>query len=313
MSKKYDIITIGGATKDIMFYSGEGELLSAGNPTKQKLLAFEYGAKIMIDKLHFTFGGGAANAGIAFAKLGLKTAVSCKVGDDENGQTIINNFKKNKVDVGLVKADKKFATGFSVILTVNNAGREHIAFLHRGANDSLSAGDLPKLEADWLYITSLPKNSWIGIMTAILKQNKKIFWNPGARQLEQISALKRFLPKIKILMVNRDEALEFKKLKDIKGLLNYIKGLGPEIVIITDGERGAYVFDGKKYYFMKAKGANNVDTIGVGDSFGSAFTAALIYGKSIKEALDWGMKNSAANVAHIGAQIGLLSISQIKR
>ena len=56
-SKKFDLITIGGATVDLSFYSKDGELVSTGNITKQKLLAFEYGAKIIADKVFTTLAG----------------------------------------------------------------------------------------------------------------------------------------------------------------------------------------------------------------------------------------------------------------
>ena len=49
---KYDIIAIGGAVEDITFYTNEGVLLdNQKNLFKQKLLAFEYGAKIKIDNI----------------------------------------------------------------------------------------------------------------------------------------------------------------------------------------------------------------------------------------------------------------------
>jgi sugar/nucleoside kinase (ribokinase family) len=114
-------------------------------------------------------------------------------------------------------------------------------------------------------------------------------------------------------MLNHYEAMEFRKLKDIKGLLSYIKGLGPKLVVITDGSNGAYAFDGQKYYFMKARSKKVINTLGVGDAFGSALTSALIYDKNIKEALTWGIENSAAVVGEIGAQKGLLKRSQINR
>ena len=57
--KKYDIVSVGGATVDILFYSKEGELISTGNIAKQKLLAFEYGDKILADRVFYTCGGGA--------------------------------------------------------------------------------------------------------------------------------------------------------------------------------------------------------------------------------------------------------------
>ncbi|MEK7653167.1 MAG: carbohydrate kinase family protein [Patescibacteria group bacterium] len=312
--KKYEVISVGGVTRDILFYSGEGELLKTGNLTKQRLLAFEYGAKILADKIYLTFGGGAANTSASFAKMGLKAAIVSRVGDDDNGYEAIKNLAGHQVNTSLIKKSAGVQTAFSLILTISNAAKEHIAFIYRGASDLLSSHDLiSRVETDWYYVSSLPKKNWEGIMSSLIKTGKNIAWNPGGEQLQEIAKMKKFLSKIKLFVVNRDEALEFKKLKDIKGLIRHIHGLGPKIVVITDGASGAYAFDGKKYYFMKVKAVKAVNTLGVGDAFNSAFTAALIYGKNIKEALKWGMNNSASVVTHIGAQKGLLNRRQAGR
>lgn len=313
---QFDVVTVGGATRDIMFYSGEGEIISTANLTKQKLLAFEYGAKILADQIHFTFGGGAANTATTFANLKLKTAAVVRVGDDDNGKEAIKNMKNRGVNVDLIKIDRQKQTGFSMILTVNNKEKEHVAFLHRGANDSLSASDIlmSKFETKWFYVSSLPEACWEKVMAKLLKQKRPIAWNPGSRQLAGVKKIKKYLPKINLLIINKDEALEFRKLKNIKSLIKYIHNLGPKLVVITDGDKGAYVYDGKKYYFMKAKsGKKPVDTIGVGDAFAAGFTSALVYGKNIKDALTWGINNSASTVTKIGAQNGLLTKRTISR
>jgi len=315
IKKKFDVVTIGGATRDIMFYSDEGELVSTGNMTKQKLLGFEYGAKILADKLFNSFGGGASNTAATFSSLGLKTACVCRIGNDDNGKAILKNFKGKNINSSFVKIDGKQATGFSVILTIDNTAKEHIVFAHRGANSFLNAKDLPlsQINTDWFYISSLPKVGWEQIMKDIIKEKKKIAWNPGGQQLEDMAKVKKYLPHIQYLQINRDEALEFKKLKNIKGLLKYIGGLGPKIVVITDGKKGAYAYDKKKYYFMVSKSKKREDTVGVGDSFASAFTSALIYDKNIKTALKWGINNSSSVVAKIGAQNGVLNKRTIDR
>lgn len=312
--KQFDLISIGGATVDISFYSKEGELIPAGGNAKQKMLAFEYGAKVVADRVYTTCGGGASNSSVSVSRLGLKTAIICRVGDDSNGVTVLKNLKENKVDTGLIKLERQEATAFSVILTIDNPAKEHIAFIHRGANSNLSAKDIPAvLPADWLYVTSLPSDSWKEIVSKLVKTGKNIVWNPGNEQLKDIPAIIKFLPAVRLLILNHHEALEFRKLKDMKGLLSYIHGLGPKLVVITDSANGAYAFDGKKYYYMKAASSKTINTLGVGDSFGSALTASLIYDKNIKEALSWGIRNSASVVAHIGAQAGLLTKKQIEK
>lgn len=319
---QFDLVCVGGATADISFYSKQGELISAGNVAKQKMLAFEYGAKIIADRVFTTCGGGAANCAVAAARLGLKAAIVCRIGDDANGRMIAKNLKDNKVATELIKLDQTASSGFSVILTIDNPAKEHIAFIHRGANSKLSAKDFPALPrhsfsegglTDWYYVTSLPADGWQEIMSKLIKTGKNIVWNPGNEQLKDIPAIKKFLPHVRLLMVNHLEALEFRKLKDIKGLLVYLHGLGPKLVVITDGASGAYAFDGKKYYFMKAKAGKTINTLGVGDAFGSGLTSALIYDKNLKDALAWGISNSASVVAEIGAQAGLLTKKEIER
>jgi len=89
---KYDFVTIGGATRDIAFFTDEGVLIrNKENPfnMRQKLLAFEYGAKIRIDEFINLFGGGASNAAVNLVGLGFKTAAIVEVGDDENGRAIL--------------------------------------------------------------------------------------------------------------------------------------------------------------------------------------------------------------------------------
>ncbi len=311
---KYQVVTIGGATRDIMFYSSEGELIKTGNLTKHKLLGFEYGAKIVADKIYYSFGGGAVNTASTFAKLGLKTAAICRLGQDENGCQVIKNMKTKKIATEFVKKNTQHATGFSMILTVSNQEKEHIIFAHRGANDFLSSDDVPitRLNTDWLYVSSLPENNWDRIIRKAGRLQKPMAFNPGSRQLADLKRLKTFLPKLEVLILNRDEASEFRKLKDIKGLIKYIHGLGPKLVVVTDGKAGAYVYDGHKYYFMKSKATKVVDTVGAGDAFASAFTAGLIYAKTIKEALRWGMLNSASVISQIGAQNGILAKYQLR-
>lgn len=312
---KFNVVTIGGATRDLMFYSAEGELVSTGNLTKQRLLAFEYGAKVLADHLFFSYGGGAANTAAAFAQLGLKTGIICRLGQDENGQAILNHFKKRKINADLVKIDPVSLTGFSLILTSKNKEKEHIIFAYRGANSRLAATDLSlaKFQTDWFYLSSLPHHDWEEILKTIVKTKKLLAMNPGSAQLANLAKLKKYLPHLQVFIVNRDEACEFRKLKEIKDLLRYIWRLGPKIVAITDGNQGAYVYDGKKYYFMKSRATKVVDTVGAGDAFAAGFTAALIYGRPIKDALRWGINNSAGELSKVGAQAGILNRRQINR
>jgi sugar/nucleoside kinase (ribokinase family) len=328
---KYDVITIGGSVEDITFYTNEGVLLDSHKDfLKQKLLAFEYGAKIKIDGVSMSYGGGAANAAVNLARLGFKVAAITALGDDERGRKILGNFKKQKVATNLVKKIKNIETGFSFVLVGQN--HEHIVFSDRGANQELrlSASDLKTLKnTNYIYLTSLFGKYWEETLKkALAVKGPKIVWNPGRIQLGNFKKIVNYLPKIDILFLNKDEALElvlaasassrnFLKvgLDNIQKLLLALKSLGPKAVVITNGQKGADVYDGQKFYHQAIlKEQRRVDTTGVGDAFNSSVVAGLeLYKGDWHKAMYLGVYNAASLIAQPGAQNGLISKSDLKK
>jgi len=319
---RYDVITIGGVVEDISFHTNEGIIIdNKKDMLRQRLLAFEYGAKIKIDKVDKTFGGGAANAAVSFSRLGLSTACVASIGTDERGKRILNNFKKEKVATEFIHKSKLFETAYSFILV--GPSNEHIVFSNRGANQDLKIANTKNLEnTKWIFISSLSGN-WQKDLADLFKvKNVKIAWNPGHRQLiGGIKVLNHYLAKTYVLLVNKDEALEIclssGKLKgknnasvnDTENLLKILKSFGPRIVVITEGAKGAKCFDGQKIYSQKAIKKKVFNTTGVGDAFGSSFVAGLeLYKGDIIESLKLAALNSASVVTHLGAQTGLIKM-----
>lgn len=320
---KYNFITIGGATEDITFYTGEGILINNKKDLlKQKLLAFEYGAKIKVDRSFAGFGGGAANAAVSLANFNFKIACLCAIGEDSRGQRILDNFKKRGVETALVKKVKSLETGFSFLLV--GPANEHIVFSNRAANDQLSITNYElriMRQAEWMYLTSL-SGDWNKIFKKIFSiSGVKIAWNPGHRQiLTGLKGLKEYFKKTTCLIVNKDEAIElvlsFKKYKakdgvflnKVKNLLLVLSSCGPKIVVITSGKHGADALAAGKFYHQPiVKEKERADTTGVGDAFGSAFIAGLeLYKQDIAKSLLLAAKNAASVISLAGAQNGLL-------
>lgn len=325
----YDVITIGGVTEDITFYTDEGVIIdNKKDLTKQKLLAFEYGAKIKIDKSSSGFGGGANNAAVAFARLGFKTACLAAIGDDERGERILQNFRTQKVSTSLIKKISGQETGFSFLLV--GTDNEHICFSSRGANNSLTIGERKFniiTQARWLYLASF-SGKWQALLDKIFSaKNVKIAWNPGHRQIiAGLNVLEKYLKRTDCLLLNKDEAVELimsdKKYKsrgvkffdEPANLLTALAQIGPRIVVITNGRYGADALaEGKIFHQPIIKEKKRIDTTGVGDAFGSSLVAGLeLYNQDMKRALNLAALNSAAEIAEQGAQNGLLKKEDIK-
>lgn len=326
---KYDFITLGGTTEDITFYTNEAVMLdNKKDVLMQKLMAFEYGAKLRIDKSYSTFGGGASNAAVCLSKLGLKVAALVAVGDDNRAKDIIVNFKKNKVNTNLIQRVKGIETGFTFFIVGKD--KEHVGFSNRAANAKLSitVKELKNLdEAKWVYMTSL-SGDWKNILKNVFKTKAKIAWNPGHIQLHAgFKAIGKYLKNTDILTVNKDEAIELvttnpkyknrdlKFLNDIKNLLQVIYEYGPKIVVITNGKYGADAYDGEKMYHQDIiKENKRVDTTGVGDAFGSTFVAGIeLFKGDIRQAMLMCVTNTASLIGEQGAQNGLLGRDVILR
>ncbi len=332
-ASKFDIITVGGAVRDITFYTDEGELIrNRKDPTKQSLLAFEYGAKIRLKKVHFSFGGGATNAGVCFSRLGLKTASIIKIADDDHGKAIAENLKKQGVDTRFIQYCKKYPSGFSFILEDENT-KEHIVFSFRGANETLSLApkDLAGKRTAWIYSSSISKDNWGPVADAILakvkKDKVKWAWNPGNKQLSAgKKGLKKYLEHLEVLSLNKDECIElamsdpqYKKkgakfLNNVDNLLHILYDWGPKNVLLTDGRNGAYVYNGKAIFYSGGNLSKPKDTTGAGDSFSSSFVGGLfIFKGDIERALRLAKMNASSVVSKVGAQNGLLTIKELKK
>ena len=331
---KFDIVTIGGAVKDYTFYTGQGKIFSTPeNLTAQKMIAFEYGAKITSSQAYLTLGGGGANSAVALAKLGFKTAIITRLGKDESGDEILTKLKKKKVNLDFIQRDKKHLTGFSFIIANNNKDRDRTIFHYFGCGELLifKPKMFNQLQTDWFYLTSLSGENWLNNLKAIFsfaaQKRAKIYWNPGTKQLQAgKKILENFLEQTQVLTLNKDEAIEL-VLSGVKigrknpnrfnrpvYLLNILREWGPKIVVITDGKKGAWAYDGKKIYQQKATQVKVVDATGVGDAFGSGFLAGLIaQSHNAAKALKWGMVNSGSVITKVGAQNGLLSRQEIER
>lgn len=325
---KYKIISIGGATRDITFFTKEGILIDNHRDIlRQKLLAFEYGAKIQVDNFHNLFGGGATNSAINFARSGFKTACLVCVGDDDSGQQIIKHLKNNKISTELVVVKKNKETGLSCILV--SEGGERIIFSNRLANSDLKieAREKGLLEkSEWLYVASL-SGGWLSVARKIFSvSGPKIAWNPGSLQYQAgIKVLAPFLKRTNILCVNKDEAIELVLsdttyhgkhpdfLNDVKNLLLILKQTGPEIVVITDGANGADAYNGKNFYHQGIfREKKRIDMTGVGDAFNSSFVIGMSLTKgNIRKSLYLGAKNTASKIAHFGAQNGLVDLRKL--
>ncbi len=324
MARSFEVITVGSALRDVMFYTDAFSVVNnpRRDPAREKLLCIEFGAKVRSDDVHFEFGGGGANSAVAFARLGVRTGVMTSVGDDLDGRAIVANLKEQSVDVSRVSVHTRHRTGFSFVAIDERSG-EHTAFVYYGATQDVRVTKdmLRRMSTQWFYVSSLSSRSWKATLRTLLQSGSRVAWNPGGTQLKAgFSQLRPLFAKTSVLILNTDEAAECiasegqSKPRSIVDMLHAIHRWGPRIVVITDSRNGSWVSDSEAVHNIKNVKDIPVDTTGAGDTYGASFVAGLIrYGNNISKAMTLATLNATANVHVVGAQRGLLRWSDLPK
>lgn len=312
----YDVITVGSATVDVFAKTHFSELIKILDPKGETdLLAFPSGTKILIDDLEFTTGGGGTNTAVALSRLGHKTGFLGKLGQGTNSDFIHKDLAKEKID--LLCAHGKGNAGYSIILDTLEHDRTILAY--KGINDELKVEDVPfrKLKAKWFYFSAMMEESFHTlerIAEFARQKNIKIAFNPSTYLAEKgKSHLKNILSRAELLVLNKEEACLLVGHDEIEGLLFKLKGLGPRIVVITDGKNNLFVMDNGAIYSAFPPPVKIVDATGAGDAFASSFLSGIIRKKGVEFAIKLGIINAQSVVKHYGAKNILLNYREALR
>jgi len=309
----YDIITIGSATVDTLVRTEFYEMIH--DKKKKECIAYPVGSKILMKELLLTTGGGGTNTAVALARLGHKVAFLGKVGSKYNSSRVIMELKKEKVNTSLIVRSKTGRTGYSIVLDSKKHDRTILAF--KGSNNDLSFREikLKKLKTRWFYFSTMMGESFRTLEKLAdyaSKNNIKIAFNISSYLAKKGKVfLGKILKKIDILILNMEEASLLSGKRDKVGnLLKKLSKLGPKIVAITDGKKGAYAYDGKYVYYGRPHNIKIVETTGAGDAFGSSFLSGIIKKDDIKFAIGLGMTNAESVIQHHGAKEILLTYNE---
>jgi sugar/nucleoside kinase (ribokinase family) len=144
----------------------------------------------------------------------------------------------------------------------------------------------------------------------------KLAYQPGTFQMKLgIERTRAIYQHTEIFFCNFEEAQRIlgNNETDFKKLMDAIHQLGPKIVVVTDGIKGAYAREENgTYWFMPIYPHVPFERTGAGDAFSSTIATALMMGKTMAEALLWAPINSMSVVQQVGAQKGLLTQAEIE-
>ena len=312
---KLDILAIGDITTDA-FIRIKDARVSCDINNENCQICMKFADKIPYESVDIINAvGNSPNAAVSVTRLGANASLVSNVGDDQNGKECLGVLTENGVSADYVKIHEGKKTNYHYVLWYE--AERTILVKHEEFPYALP----PKIpEPAWVYLSSLGESALSfhdEIETYLMEHpDVKLAFQPGTFQLkigkERLAGIYK---RTHVFVCNVEEARKILSLPnaDIKTLLREMHSVGPTLVAITDGPKGAYASDGTHAWFMPIypDPAPPLERTGCGDAFASTFVTALQMGKSFEDALMWAPINPMNVVQHVGAQRGLLTKEQL--
>jgi ribokinase len=294
----YDLLVVGSANADLVI--GVERRPGAGETVLGSDLAVHPGGK-------------GANQAVAAARLGARTALLARVGDDAYGRLLLDAQRAAGVDtVGVLVGGAP--TGVALI-TVDPSGDNSIV-VSPGANARLTAADVGA--AACLFQASRVVSTQLEIPLETVAEVVRSL-SPGSRFVLNPSPPRPLPPDVLAacdpLIVNEHEArvvLGDACVSDRpEDWARLLLAKGPRSVVVTLGARGALVAGADGVERVPSVAVDAVDTTGAGDAFTAALAYRLGAGEPLARAAAFAARVGAAAVTRRGAQESFPTAAEI--
>lgn len=254
-------------------------------------------------------GGKGANQAAAAARLGARTALLAKVGDDAFGELLLDGQRAAGTDVRHVRVEKGARTGTAMIVVGPDG--DNTIVVSPGANARLSPADVTaarEVVAASAVVSlqlEIPPETVRAAVAVARETGARVVLNPSPTPAELAPEL---LAAADPLVVNEHEARQLSGLAG-GGPEEWARALrerGARSVVVTLGGDGALVLAAgpaaDEAVTVPGVRVAAVDTTGAGDAFTGALAARLARGASLAGAARYAVRVGAASVTRPGAQ-----------
>lgn len=266
----------------------------------------------------YTPGGKGANAAIALTKLGADCVFATKLGADVHGQKLYGYYKELGLNTSCIKVDHDHPTGFAIVLKESNGQNRIIHY--PGANSYISSEniiDAFSCSPDALYI-GFEISFATALIAAKVAAGKGIPIFVDAAPADKSYDLES-LPPLEVFSPNETETYEYTGIMPagadsaLRAALALRRRVNAKYIVIKQGNRGAFVYDGKHYSMVPAYRADKVvDTTAAGDAFTAALTIEYLKTGDIMKAVKFGAAAGAVTVSRAGAALSVPSEDEVR-
>ena len=269
------------------------------------------GELVTADRLLLTLGGCAANTAVDLAKMGVRSAVAGRVGDDLLGRVVADMLTDASVDTTRLRAIPGEAT--SQTLIVNVAGQDRRYIHSFGANKGFRAADIP-LAGSILYLggfllmSELTGKSLTPVFQRCREKGIRTFLDVVTPpDVDYRGELEPLLPFTDVFKCNSDEARLITGESDNFRQVQSLRAMGAATVIVSLGGDGALLVNRDGVWRAAAFPVEFVDASGGGDAFDAGFIYGMLNHFDVEDCLRYASALGASCVRAIGTTPGVFT------
>jgi len=244
-------------------------------------------------------GGKAGNVSVAAARLlgPGQVGIIGGLGGDDIAETQLRLLNSEGVDTSAISRKVDAESGQAYIVTDESG--ENVIHTYFGANALLTpidiAGRASQMiqSASIMAITDPPEETVETITQMAHEAGARIAWDPGIRAKAGMERLRRVLLRTSYLFLNEVEAEYMTGAREPAEAAKRLSAINSGLTaILKSGSEGCTMFSGRitirlQGIDLKKYGLRVVNTVGCGDAFLGAFSAARALNLSDEEALNW--------------------------
>jgi sugar/nucleoside kinase (ribokinase family) len=259
--------------------------------------------------------GVTANYVTSVSRLGTPTGFIGAVGDDPEGEYLIQSLKNENIDTKFTLGKKGKQTPINYVI-VDEKGQKIII---QSPHLETTKLDMKDIGADYvsksklLYTTAIhPKLSARAVRIAKRNGVAVLFGLEPQVAARGWEALKELVKLTDVLLPQRKSALELTQASTIEDAADILLRKGPSLVVITLAEKGCLIATKKSMKVVPPFKVSIVDTTGAGDAFNGGFTIAHMKGLTPEGAGVFANAVAALKCMGRGSETGMPTLKQVK-
>jgi len=303
----------------------EPDIIAIGEPMYE-LSAEDEGSLSEIRHFVAGWGGDTSNFSIAASRAGARVGYLTRLGDDAFGESFLNLWQREGIDVSRIVKDPD---AFTAAYFISRKGKQHhFTYFRKGSAASrMTPGFLPRdfiASARLLHVSGISQaislsacDTIAAAITMARDAGRLVSYDPNFRPgLWTLDRAQEVIHKtcrqVDMVFPSLDDARQLTGLAAPDEIAGFYLGLGPKVVVVKLGAEGALLATADSLSTFAPNKVDVIDTSGAGDTFGGAFVARYLAGRPLDACVRFANAAAAITTTGLGCVTPVPRIADIE-